>query len=120
MNTALCRGPKSRGAATDPVRHARCRRSTKGASTRRHSMAIPKRVGCVAALWRYPVKSMAAEALEHAQVSWHGLPGDRRWAFIRKGAVTSGFPWLTIRERPDLWRYRPSFVRPDLPDKSRT
>jgi MOSC domain-containing protein len=83
-------------------------------------MSIPKRVGCVAALWRYPVKSMAAEALEHAQVSWHGLPGDRRWAFIRKGKVTSGFPWLTIRERPDLWRYRPSFVQPDLPDKSRT
>jgi uncharacterized protein YcbX len=83
-------------------------------------MAISKRVGCVAALWRYPVKSMAAEPLEHAEVSWHGVPGDRRWAFIRKGKVTSGFPWLTIRERPDLWRYRPSFVQPELPDKSRT
>jgi uncharacterized protein YcbX len=83
-------------------------------------MAISKRVGCVAALWRYPVKSMAAEALEHAEVSWQGVPGDRRWAFIRKGKVTSGFPWLTIRERPDLWRYCPSFVQPDRPDKSRT
>ena len=83
-------------------------------------MAISKRVGHVAALWRYPVKSMAAEALEHAEVSWHGVPGDRRWAFIRKGQVTSGFPWLTIRERPDLCRYCPSFVQPDLPDKSRT
>jgi uncharacterized protein YcbX len=83
-------------------------------------MSIPKRVGCVAALWRYPVKSMAEEALEHAEVSWNGLPGDRRWAFIRKGVASSGFPWLTIRERPGLWRYRPSFVRPDLPDKSRT
>ena len=83
-------------------------------------MAISKRVGCVAALWRYPVKSMAAEPLQHAEVSWHGVPGDRRWAFIRKGKVTSGFPWLTIRERPDLWRYRPSFVQPDLPDESRT
>src|SRR5882762_8433793 len=83
--------------------------STKGASIRRHSMSIPKRVGCVAALWRYPVKSMAGEALEHAQVSWHGVPGDRRWAFIRKDMVSSGFPWLTIRERPDLWRYCPSF-----------
>jgi len=39
-------------------------------------MAISKRVGHVAALWRYPVKSMAAEALEHADVSWHGIPGD--------------------------------------------
>jgi uncharacterized protein len=83
-------------------------------------MAISKRVGCVAALWRYPVKSMAAEPLEHAEVSWHGLLGDRRWAFMRKDKATSGFSWLTIRERPDLWRYRPSFVQPDLPDKSRT
>jgi uncharacterized protein YcbX len=83
-------------------------------------MAISKHVGCVAALWRYPVKSMAGEALEHADVAWHGVPGDRRWAFIRNGQVASGFPWLTIRERPDLWRYRPSFVEPELPDSSRT
>jgi uncharacterized protein YcbX len=83
-------------------------------------MAISKRVGCVAALWRYPVKSMASEALDHAEVSWQGVPGDRRWAFVRKGKVTSGFPWLTIRERPEMWRYHPSFVHPDLPDKSRT
>jgi uncharacterized protein len=83
-------------------------------------MALSKRVGHVAALWRYPVKSMAAEALDHAEVSWHGVPGDRRWAFIRKGKATSGFPWLTIRERPDLWHYRPAFVQPKLPDTSRT
>ena len=30
-------------------------------------------VGRVAGLWRYPVKSMAAEALEEVEVSWHGL-----------------------------------------------
>jgi uncharacterized protein YcbX len=83
-------------------------------------MAISKRVGCVAALWRYPVKSMAAEPLEHADVSWHGVPGDRRWAVIRKDDATSGFTWLTIRERPELWRYLPSFVQPDQPDTSRT
>jgi uncharacterized protein len=83
-------------------------------------MAISKRVGCVAALWRYPVKAMAAEALAHAEVSWHGITGDRRWAFIRGGKLTSGFPWLTLRERPDLWQYSPSFVQPEVPDKSRT
>lgn len=84
------------------------------------SMSISKRVGTVAALWRYPVKSMAAEPLDHADVSWHGVPGDRRWAFLRKDAVTSGFPWLTLRDSPDLWRYRPSFVEPHQPDRSPT
>jgi len=75
-------------------------------------------LGRVAALWRYPVKSMAAEALEGVEVSWHGLAGDRRWAFIRDGMERSGFPWLTIRERPDMGQHRPSFVEPDRPDAS--
>ena len=44
-------------------------------------------VGRVAGMWRYPVKSMAAEALEWADVGWHGVEGDRRWAFIRDGMV---------------------------------
>ena len=33
-------------------------------------------VGRIAGLWRYPVKSMAAEELDGAEVSWHGLAGD--------------------------------------------
>ena len=69
-------------------------------------------VGRVAGLWRYPVKSMAGEELDGAEVSWHGLAGDRRWAFIRAGQVRSGFPWLTIRERPELAHYRPRFADP--------
>ncbi|HEY2306849.1 MAG TPA: MOSC N-terminal beta barrel domain-containing protein [Streptosporangiaceae bacterium] len=73
-------------------------------------------VGRVAGLWRYPVKSMAAEELDGAEVSWHGLAGDRRWAFIRDGQVRSGFPWLTIRERPEMARYRPRFAAPDRPN----
>jgi uncharacterized protein len=77
-------------------------------------------VGRVAALRRYPVKSMAAEELDSVEVSWHGLAGDRRWAFIRAGEVRSGFPWLTIRERPELAHYRPCFAEPDRPDASPT
>jgi uncharacterized protein YcbX len=77
-------------------------------------------VGHVRALFRYPVKSMAAEPLQSAEVGWHGIPGDRRWAFIRAGMVQSGFPWLTIRQRPDMWRYRPRLLEPDDPDRSRT
>lgn len=77
-------------------------------------------VGRVAALWRYPVKSMAAEELDAVEVSWHGLAGDRRWAFIRDGQARSGFPWLTIRERPELARYQPRFTEPGRPDASVT
>ena len=75
-------------------------------------------VGRVVALWRYPVKSMAAEKLDGAEVSWHGLAGDRRWAFVRDGQVRSGFPWLTIRELPELAHYRPRFAEPGRPSAS--
>jgi uncharacterized protein len=75
-------------------------------------------VGRVAGLWRYPVKSMAPEELDEAEVSWHGLAGDRRWAFIRDGQVHSGFPWLTLRDRPELAHYRPRYTEPDRPDAS--
>lgn len=79
-----------------------------------------RHVGRVVGLWRYPVKSMAAETLGGADVGWHGLAGDRRWAFVREGVVNSGFPWLTLRERAGLSHYQPSFVESDRPDTSRT
>lgn len=85
-----------------------------------HDSSNCTHVGRVVGLWRYPVKSMAAERLSDADVSWHGFAGDRRWAFIRNGATQSGFPWLTIRERCDMNHYLPSFVEPAEPDKSRT
>jgi uncharacterized protein YcbX len=75
-------------------------------------------IGRVAGLWRYPVKSMGAEALADGDISWHGIAGDRRWAFIRNGSKGSGFPWLTLRDRGDMSQYRPSFVEPDRPDNS--
>lgn len=75
-------------------------------------------VGRVAALWRYPVKSMAGEELDGAEVSWNGLAGDRRWAFIRDGQERNGFPWLTMRDLPELAHYRPRFADPDRPEAS--
>jgi uncharacterized protein YcbX len=75
-----------------------------------------REVGRVAALWRYPVKSMAGEALERVEVGWHGFAGDRRWAFVRADQDRNGFPWFTIREEPALWRYRPRLVDPARPD----
>lgn len=85
-----------------------------------HRSQNHRQVGRVLGLWRYPVKSMGAEELAEAEVSWHGLAGDRRWAFIRDGVVNSGFPWLTLRERGDLSHYRPSLVEPARPDRSPT
>jgi uncharacterized protein len=82
--------------------------------------AVMTVVGRVAGLWRYPVKSMAGEELDSVEVSWQGLAGDRRWAFIRDGQVRSGFPWLTIRERPEMALYRPRFAEPDRPNASPT
>ena len=85
-----------------------------------HKSKNGRPVGRVVGLWRYPVKSMGAEALSFVDVSWHGFAGDRRWAFIRSDVPQSGFPWLTLREREDMSHYRPSFDEPERPDKSAT
>lgn len=77
-------------------------------------------LGRVVALFRYPVKSMAAERLEAIDAGWNGFAGDRRWAFVRDGHERSGFPWLTIRERPEMWHYKPRFLDADDPEKSVT
>jgi uncharacterized protein YcbX len=61
---------------------------------------------------------MAGEPLAEIDISWHGLAGDRRWAFIREGLTRSGFPWLTLREREDMSHYFPSFADPAQPDQS--
>src|SRR5438067_2371700 len=79
---------------------------------------MDREIGRIAGLWRYPVKSMAAEPLGEILVSWHGFSGDRRWAFIRDGMVRSGFSWLTIRQRNDMWHYQPYLVDPARPDTS--
>jgi uncharacterized protein YcbX len=77
-------------------------------------------VARVVGLWRYPVKSMSGQELLEAEVSWNGLAGDRRWAFVRDRAVQSGFPWLTQRERADMGRYRATLVDPARADKTPT
>ncbi len=63
-------------------------------------------IGSVEAIFRYPVKSMAGEALEVANLGWHGLAGDRRLAF-RQNDDRSGMPWLTASKLPDLVRFTP-------------
>jgi uncharacterized protein len=63
-------------------------------------------VAVVRSLYRYPVKSMAAEPIPVAELSWHGLVRDRRFAFRRVGDM-SGFPWLTATKLGALVCYRP-------------
>jgi len=63
-------------------------------------------IGQVEAIFRYPVKSMAGERLEAADLGWHGLEGDRRLAF-RRMEDRSGFPWLTAGKLPDLILFAP-------------
>lgn len=77
-------------------------------------------IGRIVALWRYPVKSMGPEPLEEVEISWHGLAGDRRWAFVRSGIERSGFPWLTIRERPDMAQFQPRLIHPNEANTSPT
>jgi uncharacterized protein YcbX len=64
------------------------------------------RIGHVRELVRYPVKSMAGVATESAFLGWHGLDGDRRFAFRRLGD-DSGFPFLTASRLSALLLYHP-------------
>lgn len=63
-------------------------------------------VGRVREIVRYPVKSMAGVPTESALLGWHGLDGDRRFAFRRIGDE-SGFPWLSASRLPELLLYHP-------------
>jgi uncharacterized protein len=74
-------------------------------------------IGIVKEINLFPVKSMRGVSVEHADVYWYGLNGDRKYAFIHDDAK-SGFPWLTAREHPKLLQYQPYFVDPTSPLKS--
>ena len=67
---------------------------------------MPTEIGKVEAIFRYPVKSMSGEPLEAANLGWHGLEGDRRFAF-RRLEDRSGFPWLSAGKLADLVRFQP-------------
>jgi uncharacterized protein YcbX len=67
---------------------------------------MPREIGQVEAIFRYPVKSMGGERLEAATLGWHGLEGDRRLA-LRRMDDRGGFPWLCASKLPDLLRFAP-------------
>jgi uncharacterized protein YcbX len=81
---------------------------------------MPIEIGQVEAIFRYPVKSMAGERLEVAELGWHGLEGDRRLAF-RRVDDRGGFPWLSASKLPDLLLFSPLRREDgDLPTHVRT
>jgi uncharacterized protein YcbX len=63
-------------------------------------------VGRVHEITRYPIKSMAGVPTDSAMLGWHGLDGDRRFAF-RRMEDGGGFPWLTAGRLPELLLYQP-------------
>ncbi len=85
------------------------------------NMLVP--IGHVEAIFRYPVKSMAGEQLEAAELGWYGIEGDRRLAF-RRVDDRSGMPWLTASKLPELLLYAPQRGEPgaqgELPAHIRT
>lgn len=74
--------------------------------------------GVVVAIRRYPVKSMAGEALDEADLHRTWMHGDRQYAFV-KASDTSDFPWLTGRDVPDLVRHRARYAGASDPKRAR-
>jgi len=70
-------------------------------------------VGSVAALWRYPVKSMLGEELNATHVTSQGLLGDRAHALVdsETGKVVSA---KNPRKWPDMFDYRAAFIEPPV------
>ncbi len=75
-------------------------------------------IGSIAGLYRYPIKSMIGTALESATLGWHGVAGDRRFAF-RRVTDKVGFPWLNANRLPVLSLYEP-ILQGDVPTHVRT
>ncbi len=74
-------------------------------------MIVSDTVGSVAALWRFPVKSMLGETLAEAELTDNGFVGDRAYALIdgETGKVVSA---KSVKLFPDLFGCRAAFVEP--------
>jgi uncharacterized protein len=82
-------------------------------------MASSESVGAVVGLWRFPVKSMAGERIQQAELSERGLLGDRGYALVdvATGKVVSA---KSARLFPNVLTCQARFVEPphagrDLP-----
>ena len=91
------------------------------------SSSGPLHVGSVAALWRYPVKSMMGEELNSSEVTDRGLLGDRQFAVVDRATGKVGgaknprkwgnfFDFRAAYAEPPHTGARISPVRITLPD----
>ena len=76
-------------------------------------------LGYVHEVVRYPVKSMAGIPTHSAFLGWHGLKGDRRFAF-RRVNDKGGFPWLSASRLHELILYQPLGFANDAEDPAPT
>jgi uncharacterized protein len=69
------------------------------------------RVGSVAALWRYPVKSMMGEELNSCEVTDRGLLGDRQFAVVDRSTGKVGGA-KNPRKWGNFFDFRAAYVQP--------
>lgn len=74
-------------------------------------------IGELAAIRRFPVKSMGGEILDAAMLGWSGIVGDRQWALVKSDGH-SRFPWFTGRDHSPLIQYAAAY--PDGADPKKT
>src|SRR5579872_6152993 len=70
------------------------------------------RIGRVARLRRYPVKSMMGEDIDRAILDTYGFAGDRIYAFIdeeRKKETKFPWGWITARNIPEFLLFEPKY-----------
>ena len=74
-------------------------------------MSRAEQVGSVAALWRFPVKSMQGEQLTEVELGTGGIAGDRAYGLIDRetGKVASA---KSVKLFSRLFECRASFVEP--------
>ena len=75
------------------------------------SSSGPLHVGSVAALWRYPVKSMMGEELNSSEVTVRGLLGDRQFAVVDRSTGKVGGA-KNPRKWGNFFGFRAAYAQP--------
>jgi uncharacterized protein len=80
---------------------------------------LPSERGVIQSLWRYPVKSMRGEALSLAQVTGHGLVGDRAYAILDRadGKVATA---KNPKKWPNMFAFQATFLEPSGKNESKS